>query len=280
MTEGSTPALDDFVDRLPSTGSFSVWCGPATGDPSFSHRADDPHYAASMMKLALVIAVYRDAEAGRLDLDRDVLVHDDFASRADGSTYTMDRADDSDAEPWRRLGEQVALRWLCYRAIVRSSNLATNLVLDVVGTDAVSMALQAAGASGSAVTRGIEDGAARDAGLQNIVTAADLARTLQSLHSGTILSRDGCDEIVSVLAAQQINDAIPVRLPPGSRVAHKSGWVEGVSHDAGIIFSTSGETEPLVFVMCTTSDLDEQAGLDLIAAGAAAAWEDWGGSPA
>ena len=209
-------------------------------------------------------------------MTQDVLVHDGFSSRAGQSTFTMDREDDSDAEPWRRLGERVALRWLCYRAIVRSSNLATNLVLDVLGTDAVANVLQAVGATGSTVTRGIEDGAAREAGLQNVVTAEDLARTLQALHAGTIVSADACAEILSVLSAQQINDALPARLPAGVRVAHKSGWVEGISHDAGIIYpSTEHAAAPFVFVMCTTSDLGEQAGLDLIAAGALAAWADW-----
>jgi beta-lactamase class A len=267
------PALSAFVDDLPGHGTFSLWSGPLTGDAWFEHRADEQHYAASTMKLALVMAAYREAEAGRLDLDATVPVHNDFRSRGDGATFHIDEAEDSDPEPWRRRGNDVALRWLCSRAIVRSSNLATNLVMEQVGPDAVGGVLDLVGATNTTITRGIEDYAAREAGLQNLVTARDLAKTLQALHTTTVLSPAGCAEVLAILEAQQINDAIPVRLPPGTRVAHKSGWIEGISHDAGIITPADGSA-PFVFVMCTTSDLPEQPGLDLIAAGAAAAWSD------
>ena len=268
-------ALQDFVDSLPAEGSFSLWCAPVAGPPVLEHRADVQHYAASTMKLALVIAAYREAEKGNLTLDAPVLVHNEFRSRADGLPFSMDRDDDSDPEPWRRTGQKVALRWLCHRAIVRSSNLATNLVLDAIGLDPVAETLKVVGARHSVVTRGIEDSAAREAGLQNLVTAADLGRTLQAVHAGTGASVASCREILAVLHAQQINDAIPARLPPGTRVAHKSGWVEGISHDAGIVVPSAVDGgDPFVFVMCTTSELEEQVGLDLIAAGAAAAWAD------
>ncbi len=265
-------ALEDFVADLPDRGSFSLWAGPLTGPPVVAHHVDAGHYAASTMKLALVIAAYRESDAARLDLDATMPIHNDFASVVGGKRFAMDVSEDSDPEPWRRIGSSVALRWLCYRAIVKSSNLATNLVLDATGISAVTEVLTVVGATNSIVSRGIEDGAARDTGLQNIVTAGDLARTLQALHAKTVASPESCQEILSVLAAQQINDAIPARLPYGTKVAHKSGWVDGISHDAGIVYSA--DSDPFVFVMCTTSDLDEQAGLDLIARGAAAAWQD------
>jgi beta-lactamase class A len=275
VTTVQSPALAAYVESLPTAGSFSVWFGPCEGPAYLAHRADEQHYAASTMKLALVMAVYREAAAGALDLDVPVRVHNSFASRHDGSVFSIDQEEDSDPEPWRRVGEDVALRWLCQRAIVRSSNLATNLVLDAVGPEAVTALLERVGATGSTVTRGIEDTVAREAGLQNLVTAGDLARTLQALWSGAVLSPDDTTEVLAVLAAQQINDAIPARLPAGTVVAHKSGWIEGISHDAGIVQPAVAEGgAPFVFVMCTTSELTEQEGLDLIAGAAAAAYAD------
>jgi beta-lactamase class A len=264
--------LEQFVRELPSEGSFSVWAGPVEGPSWVAHRDHTPHYAASTMKLALVVAAYRSAEAGLLDLDDPVAVHNSFTSAAGGATFSLDETEDSDPQPWLRRGQHVALRWLAYRSIVRSSNLATNLLLDHVGTTAVGEALEAVGATDSVVSRGIEDTDAREAGLQNVVTARDLALTLQALVAGTAAGRTSCDEIVSVLAAQQINDAIPAGLPPGTRVAHKSGWVEGISHDAAIVYPD--DAAPFVVVVCTTSSLDERSGLELIAAGARAAWAD------
>lgn len=266
------PALSRFVAELPEQGTFSVWWGPLEGEAWFTHHHQAVHYAASTMKVGLVLAAFRQADLGTLDLDRPVTVHNDFLSAVGSGRYGIEQTDDSDPEPWRRLGTDVALRWLCHRALVRSSNLATNLVLEHVGVDVVAEALAAVGASASVITRGIEDSDARQAGHHNLVTAADLALTLQALASRQAASPDSCREIVAVLAAQQINDALPGQLPPGIRVAHKSGWVHGISHDAGIVYP-DGEA-PFVFVMCTTSDLDEEAGCTLIAAGAAAAYAD------
>jgi beta-lactamase class A len=272
VAELAAPALARFVSALPERGCFSLWAGPVRGDAVAFHNADAEHYAASTMKVPLVVAVYREDDQRRLDLDAPVLVHNSFESAADGSAYSIDRTDDSDPQVWRREGEEVSVRWLCHRALVCSSNLATNLLLDVVSTDAVQRVLADAGARHSCVRRGIEDAAARHAGLQNIVTAADLAKVLQRLATGTLASPDACAEVVSVLAAQQINDAIPAGLPRGTWVAHKSGWVDGVSHDAALI--RPPDAAPFVLVMCTTSNLTEQDGLELIATGAAAAWED------
>lgn len=266
------PHLDTYVDSLPSAGTFSVWAGPLDGSAAVQHAAEAPHYAASTMKLALVIAAYRRADAGLLDLDAQVVVHDDFASEVGNQRFTMDRAEDSDPETWRRVGSAVSIRWLALRAIVRSGNLATNLVLEAVGLEPVAQALCTVGATGSSVRRGIEDAAARDAGLDNIVTARDLAVTLQALAAGRVAAAETCREVLDVLAAQQINDAIPAGLPAGTKVAHKSGWVEGISHDAAIVFPP--DTPPYVFVVCTSSGLDAQAGLDLIASAAAASWQD------
>ncbi len=237
-----------------------------------AHREHAPHLAASTMKTALVIAAFREAEAGRVDLDAPVVVHNLFASVVRSGCFGLNESYDSDPLPWRRQGELASLRWLAYRALVRSSNLATNLLLEAVGFEPVAAALGAVGARESMVVRGIEDGAARAAGRENIVTAHDLALTLQALVGGTAAARESCDEILAVLAAQQINDGIPAGLPAGTRVAHKSGWVEGVSHDAGIVYPD--DAPAFVVVVCTSSGLSAQAGLDHVANGARAAWMD------
>jgi beta-lactamase class A len=274
------PRLAALVDGLDPTGTWSVWSGPTAGAAWFESNADAQHYAASTMKLPLVVAAYREAEAGRLDLDSATKVRNEFASVYDGSPFSLDRDEDSDRQPWNRMGQGVSLRWLAYRAIVKSSNLATNLLLDAVGVEPVQRVLADLGCDRSPFVRGIEDCVARDAGRNNLVTAADLARQLQALsadadeqatHPG-ILSATSAREVLDVLAAQQIADAIPRRLPGGTKVAHKSGWVEGVSHDAGIVFHP--QRGRLVFAMCTTSELVQDTAADVVAQAARAAWDD------
>lgn len=266
------PALDAFVSGLPADGSFSVWAAPLAGDVVVAHRADEQHYAASTMKVALVAAAYRASDDVTLDLDARVPIHDDFESAIGGQRFRMDRDEDSDQDTWARMGESVAIRWLAHRAIVRSGNLATNLVLEQVGLPAVDRTLAAIGTRRTVIARGIEDAPAREAGRHNLVTAGDLGSTLQAIASGRIASEASSRILLDTLLAQQVNDAIPAGLPAGTRVAHKSGWVTGVSHDAGIVFPD--DAAPFVLAVCTTSELSEQDSLALIAAAAAASWED------
>jgi beta-lactamase class A len=264
--------LTQLMSEIGAQGTCSLWVGPTSGDAWLTRDADAPHYAASTMKLALVMAAYRQQERGLLDLGTVVPIHNSFDSQVDGPHFGLDETDDSDHEVWRRMGEEVTLRWIAYRAIVRSSNLATNLLLDAVGIAPVQHLLSDLGCVDSAFVRGIEDCWARDAGLHNLVTARDLAVELQALVRRSILGEESSADLLDVLAAQQINDAIPLRLPAGTKVAHKSGWVEGVSHDAGVVYPL--DAEPFVFVMCTTTDLEATAATDLIADAAAAAWHD------
>lgn len=268
-------ALTAFCDALPASGTFSLWYGPVDGEPWFVRDPEVQHYAASTMKLALVMAAFAAHARGDLDLDALVEVRNGFRSAADGSPFVMNEDYDNDPLPWQRIGGSVSLRWLAYRAVVRSSNLATNLLLDAVGADAVERLLRDAGATDSTVRRGIEDNAARAAGLDNVVTAADLAAELQALHGRSVLDDDASDELLHVLAAQQVNDAIPAGLPAGTPVAHKSGWVEGVTHDAALV--GLGTSAPFILVVCTTAELDEDAANRLIAQAAGAAWIDHGG---
>lgn len=268
----TAPALTSYVESLPDSGTFSIWAGPVEGPATLAHDSDRPHYAASTMKLALVIAAYRLADSRTLDLDSMVTVHNSFASAVGGAGFQMDREEDSDPQTWQRMGTEVALRWLANRALVRSGNLATNLLLDVVGLEEVALTLADLGADSSSVTRGIEDAPARDAGRENLVTATDLARTLGALVTERAASPRACREILATLAAQQINDAIPAGLPPGTKVAHKSGWVTGISHDAGLVYPP--DSSPYVLVVCTTSGLAEDESLALIAGAAEASWRD------
>jgi beta-lactamase class A len=155
---------------------------------------------------------------------------------------------------------------------VKSGNLATNLLLEQVGTEPVARLLEDAGCSGrTSLRRGIEDVAARHAGLDNLVTAHDLARVLSGVASRTLAGVATCEEIEEVLSRQEHRDKIPAGLPPGTYVANKTGWVPGVSHDAALV--RPADAAPYVLVVCTTADVPEEQATALIASISAVAWE-------
>ena len=269
--------LDSRLDRAASTSNpdaaVSVWLGDLDGRPRYEHDASAPHYAASTMKLPLVIAAFRRVVRGELHLDAPVTVTGTFASVHDGSSFDLDEAEDQDPQTWAALGGTCTLGELAERAITHSSNIATNLLVDVVGLDEVAQVLRIVGCSPATVVgRGIEDAAARRAGITNTVTAADLGLVMAAV--GRREPSLGGDEVLApvedVLARQVHVDQVPAGLPPGTPTASKSGWIPGVSHDVALVRPV-GE-DPFVIAVCTTIDLDETEAAVFVAGIARDVW--------
>lgn len=206
-------------------------------------------HAASTMKVPVMLEVFRAVDAGRLDLDQPVALTNSFASIVDGSPYALDPADDSDPEPYAHLGERWPLRRLVHAMIVRSSNLATNLVIACADPRAVQATCEALGTRAMQVRRGVEDGKAFAAGINNVTTADDLAILLVALANDTAASPAACAAMRAILEAQEFNELIPAGLPPGTRVAHKTGQITAHQHDAAIVYPAGGT--PYVLVVLT-----------------------------
>jgi beta-lactamase class A len=271
-----TPIVEEVLRTLPDApddrGTVSVWCGDLHGRVLVSHDADAVHYAASTMKLPLAAAAYRLHEHGLVDLDREVEVHNRFASAADGSPYSLDQDEDQDDETWALVGSRCSLRRLVEHSLVNSGNLATNLVLEHVGAGAVAEVLVDAGCSpATMVVRGIEDMAAREAGLNNLVTAADLGLVLRGVADRTLLPEQACARLEEVLSRQEHRDGIPAGLPARTYVANKTGWVEGITHDVGLVRPDDGPA--YVLAVLTTVDVGEESGQALVAGLSRAVWE-------
>ncbi len=272
-------ALEPRLAALP--GTVSVWCSPVGAATATYARAQDAtHYAASTMKVAVLVALYRAASAGTIDLDAEVPVVNEFTSAKPGAPrYANDPDQDQDDDVWALLGGTASLRWLARRMIVRSSNFATNIVLAHVGTAAVTEALRLAGVTSMQVERGIEDAAARDAGIDNVVTTRDLAALIGAIAIGAtqadggIAPRPACAEMIDVLLAQERREDLAAGLPAGTRVAFKNGWVTGARHVAGVVFPD--DAPPYVIAICTTMPPDPAVDpRELIAEIAAATWAD------
>ncbi|MET8232563.1 serine hydrolase [Micromonospora sp. NPDC005298] len=249
--------LDAHLDRVP--GTVSAYAGRLDAPPTWTRHADAAHYAASTMKVAVLAALHRAAESGVLDLDAQVPVVNEFDSAQPGAPrFSCARHYDNDDAVWDRVGGTAPLRWLADRMIVRSSNLATNLVIGHVGLPAVARVWSAVGALTSVTGRGIEDFAARDAGITNVVSAADLAALLGALATGattagSLASPASCAAMLDVLFAQENREDLAAGLPDGTRIAHKNGWVRGVRHGAGVVLPD--DAPPYLIAVCTTTDL-------------------------
>ena len=189
----------------------------------FGQRADELFPAASVIKLALVMTLYADAAEGRLALEERWPV----GARVDGSGVL------------RHLQhvEPLALSDLAMLAMAFSDNTATNLLIDRVGVERVAGRLREWGcAGGTRLARRMYDFEARARGLENVMTPADTARLLLRLVEGELVDRATSDAVLRTLDENQDATLLGRYLPEGVRLAHKSGWIDGVRNDAGIVW--------------------------------------------
>ena len=220
----------------------------ASGDTLFLN-ADSSFHAASTMKVPVMIELFRRANSGSFRMEQQLLMVNQFASLVDGSPYSLDVGSDSDSSLYHRIGTRVRVDSLLRLMITRSSNFATNTLITLVGADAVTKTMRGLGASRIQVLRGVEDGKAFEKGLNNTTTARDLATILRAIEEGQAAPPAATHEMLAILLAQEFNEKIPAGLPADVRVAHKTGEITAVSHDAAIVYPSG--RKPYVLVVLT-----------------------------
>jgi beta-lactamase class A len=228
----------DIVGRIQKSGAdVGVAFRTLDGGLEWFSHADDVFHAASTMKIPVMIELFHQAREGKLKLDDPLPVKNEFHSLVDGSMYTLDPADDSEADLYKAVGQTRTLSQLCEVMITVSSNLATNLLVEKLGVDNIRATVRALHADGMSVLRGVEDKKAYEKGMNNTTTARGLLVLLEAIAKGQAVDPDSSRQMVDILARQKFNEAIPVGVPPGTRVAHKTGELTKVHHDAAIVYA-------------------------------------------
>ncbi len=205
-------------------------------------------HAASTMKTPVMIEVFRQAKSGKFKLTDSILVKNEFKSIVDGSLYKMDIADDSADGLYSMIGKKMTIYDLTYLMITVSSNLATNILIDLVDAKKATATMRRLGANDIQVLRGVEDNKAYDLGLNNTTTAFDLALIFEKIARGKPLGKKASKEMLNILFDQKFNEIIPAKLPADAKVAHKTGSITGVQHDSGIVFLADGNKYVLVLL--------------------------------
>ena len=218
----------------------------------WAYNADAPFHAASTMKLAVLLAVQRQITRGELAGDAPVHVRNKFTSIVDRRPYMLEVSRDADPELYAHLGRTMTVDQLAYQMITTSSNFATNLLVDVVGVPVIQRALHELNIEGIKVIRGVEDQAAFEAGLNNEVTANGLLKLLRIVSDRKAYSPEASERMLEILLDQRLKGGIPAGLPEAARVAHKTGNISTVHHDAGIVYLEG--RQPYVLVILTQFD--------------------------
>ena len=253
-------------------GRFSLALSSLDG-PVATREADEPHYAASTIKLAALAALLHGLEVGAVRPDQAIAVRDRLPS-AVGGRFRLHQEDDQDDDTWQYLGSLTDLMLLVDRMITRSGNLAAGLVMDAVGLPAVRGFLDGAGLGNSiVVNRLIGDHVADAADVTNTVTAGGLATLMAGIATGTLLGADATETALGLLSLQEHRQMIPAGLPEDAWSASKGGWVPGVKHDVALVRPLVAP--PYVLAVCTTSNLPDAEGEALVARLSTITWEHW-----
>jgi beta-lactamase class A len=201
------------------------------------YKADRWFHAASTIKVPILLGVFAAIDRGDLLPHSRVHVRNRFLNVVEGVPFRVESGRDANSAVHNAIGKMMRVDELAYHMITTSSNLATNLLLGVIGPDSVNRTLKELDVDdGIELKRGVEDELAFDKGISNMVTADGLLRILVLLSEGKAFSPALSRRMMDILHGQEFNQGIPARLPKGARVAHKTGEISTVAHDAGVIY--------------------------------------------
>ena len=257
-----TESMAADIDSLVATHEGAI-VSVSVVDPStnlvWQRDGDRLYHAASTMKVPVLIELFRQAGQGRFELNDEIVLKNEFRSIVGGSLYSIE--DDSDDAIYEQLGQPMTLRQLAYNMTTVSSNLATNLLINFLDADSVQATSERLGTRLMQTIRGVEDLKAFERGMSNRATSADLAVLMDHLRAGTAVSVEADSTMRDILMDQVFNSMIPNGMPPGTAVAHKTGSITEIHHDAAIVYPEGGEPYVLVIMTEGIADHDESSAL-------------------
>ena len=267
----SPPTLESKVRSLiaASGAEVAVAYRSLDGKSELLIDPDKTFHAASTMKVPVMIELFRQVETGTLKLDDPLPIRNEFRSIVDGSPYKLSEGDDSDLEVYATVGKTMTLRRLNELMITVSSNFATNLLIEKLGAEKIRATVTKLGADGMMVLRGVEDSKAFEKGMNNATTARALLVLFEKIGQSKAVGAAADKEMLEVLKRQKFNDGIPAGLPKGTPVAHKTGTITRIHHDAGIVLGP----KPYVLVILVRGIQDQKVTGPLMAAISQAVWD-------
>ncbi len=237
-----------ILDAQPGDWGLA-WLDLNTGEKVF-YREDDLFIAASVIKIPIIIEAYRQDRQGKISLNDPMPLQAKDIVGGCGVLQVMHH------------GIPLTVKDVLALMITVSDNTATNMMIELLGIPAINEVMQTMGVRHSALRRKMFDLEKSRQGIQNHITPADVLLMFEALYRGTVVDREACDEILTLLRYQQLNHKIPVALPEGTKVAHKTGEDSGQTHDAGIVYVPG---HPFLLVVLSEHVPDTAVGHQVIA---------------
>ena len=236
MTEASLRDAIVKIGQEANASAIAVAAYDFEHHTTWSLNASRWFHAASTIKVPVLLAVYDAIAQHRFEPHSRVHVRNRFVGVVDGRPFRVAPERDANAVVHAAIGSMMTVHALAEHMIATSSNLATNLLLDLVGVEGARESLARLHLGGIDLRRGVEDEVAWETGLNNQVTAAGLCDALRLIEEGQAISPEASRAMLDILHQQKFKSGIPAGLPDDARVAHKTGEISTVAHDAGIVY--------------------------------------------
>jgi beta-lactamase class A len=244
--------VDEIAQELGSEGLAVSMFDYETGT-QWSHNGDRWFHSASTIKVAVLLALFGAVDAGRFSLDSRLHVRNRFLSLLDGTPFRVAAGRDADKDVHAAIGKTMRIGDLARHMIVTSSNLATNLLVDLITVDQAQQMLERHGIGGIELARGVEDDKAFEANFNNRVTANGLVALFRVIYERRGMLPASAREMLDILFEQEFRAGIPAGLPDDvraeARIANKTGEISVAAHDAGLVFLA--DRKPYVLAVLT-----------------------------
>jgi beta-lactamase class A len=242
----------------------------------FELNGDRWFHAASTIKVAVLLAIFRAVDEGRCQLDDPLHVRNRFLSAVGGKPFHLASDGDGYAQLYKSVGRTAKIGDLADCMITSSSNLATNLLLDFLTVDYVRDVLRQANLRGVELRRGVSDEKAHQEGFNNETTASGLV-DLFAILRGEFLSKASRETVIAILLRQRFDSMLPALLPSHATVAHKTGEISTACHDAGIVYLP--ERQPYIVAILSAVKSETEQRRDAVAKISKAIFDQIAGEP-
>ena len=230
--------LEDIIKDFEGTGSIIV----KDQEKEFSINEEVQSKAASVIKLCILWQLYKEADDGNLSLDEEISLKD--SDKVGGCGILKEF----------RQGLSFTLREIGILMIVLSDNTATNLMIDRLGIEKISKTIEELGLENTIMERRMYDPVAWKLGLENYTNPKDMILILDHMLNSDEISKEYRDEMIGILRRQQLNNKLPAMMPSDVDFAHKTGELDDIDHDVGILF-LDGKT---IFIALMLKDVEDK----------------------
>jgi len=196
--------------------------------------------SASTIKILIMSELFNRVNQGMLDFYQTVETKEYMQTGGDGILKELE------------YGHKFTLKELTTLMIIVSDNMATNILIDLLGMDNINSTIQRLGLKNTKLQRKMMDSQAAREGRENYITASDLANVLELVYRGKNINRKCSDIMLDVLKRQQVRGRLDLYLPEDTVIAHKTGDLDNLEHAAGIVYLKEKE-----YVVCVLTNETE-----------------------